>query len=57
MEKRGATGSTTFWFENQFKILVAMVSVVKSRGFKEIVVLTSKLKNGATFNTNFQFRG
>jgi hypothetical protein len=35
-----------------FKVLVATIPIVKSRGFKEVVVLTSKKKNvvvSATF--------
>jgi hypothetical protein len=38
-----------------FKVLVATISIAKFKGFKEVVVLTSKTKNGVVIRATFLF--
>jgi hypothetical protein len=46
-------GAPLFNLGVDFKVLVATVLVVKSGGFKEVVVLTLKIKNGVVVSTTF----
>jgi hypothetical protein len=50
-------GAPLFDLRVDFKVLVATIPVVMSRGFKEVVVLTLKKKNGVVVSTTFRFGG
>jgi hypothetical protein len=46
-------GALLFNSRVNFKVLVATIPVVKFEGFKEVVVLTLKIKNGAAVRALF----
>ena len=43
-KKRVLLGASIFYSGVDFKVLVAIVPIVKSEGFKEVVVSTTKIK-------------
>jgi hypothetical protein len=43
-KKKVLLGASIFYSGVDFKVLVATVPIVKSEGFKEVVVLTTKIK-------------
>jgi hypothetical protein len=50
-------GAPLFNLGVDFNILVATVPVLKSEGFKQVIVLNSKIKDCVVVSVTFQFRG